>query len=175
MGRELLIMRHAKSDWGNSTGDFDRPLNPRGNKAAPRMGRWLKEHDLVPDYVISSPAVRAWQTTCHVCAELAINTDSAVGIVVQDRRIYEASLGTLLQVLEGAAAARVLLVGHNPGLEYLLIHLARSIPPPPDNNLLPTATLVRLAMPDDWRELQPDAAELRSLIRPRELMPNDAD
>ena len=64
MKRTLLLMRHAKSDWNDSSlPDFDRPLNARGKKTAPVMGQWLIEHDLVPELILSSTAYRARETT----------------------------------------------------------------------------------------------------------------
>jgi len=168
MSRELLIMRHAKSDWGDaSLRDFDRPLNKRGLASAPKMGRWLHEQGLVPDAVISSPAERARQTASRTCAELGI----AVAQIKWDKRIYDAVLSDLLDVLADspAPATRVLLVGHNPGLEHLLMHLCSTLPRSPDGKLLPTATIAHVRLPDDWTTLDPVCGELLMLQRPRDL------
>ncbi|NNE94870.1 MAG: histidine phosphatase family protein, partial [Acidimicrobiales bacterium] len=63
---ELLILRHAKSDWSTAQRDFDRPLAPRGQRAAPKMAQWLDDNDLPPDRILSSSAVRARQTADFV-------------------------------------------------------------------------------------------------------------
>lgn len=167
MPRELLLLRHAKSDWDAGVeSDFDRPLAKRGKKDAPAVGAWLYREGLVPDYVISSPAKRARQTATRVCKGL----DFKKSQIVWDPRIYEADVETLLRVLADcpAQARLVLLVGHNPGLEELLRYLAGDeIETPEDGKLLPTATVARLEMPEDWRGLQAGCAHLVSITRPR--------
>ena len=168
MARELLIMRHAKSDWSNaSKTDFDRPLNKRGREAAPKIGRWLAQQALTPDYVISSPALRAKQTVQQVCGEIGFELDQ----ITWEPRIYEASLTTLLTVLSKClpASKRVLLVGHNPGLDRLLLQLSADIPNTPDGKFMVTAAIAHLIMPDDWGDLVQGSGELQQLQRPREL------
>lgn len=168
MSKQLLILRHAKSAWDTETeSDFERPLSKRGQRDAPRMGHWLGQQGLIPDYVISSPALRAKQTTLKVCEALKLDATR----LHWDNRIYEASPGTLLQVLASCPkrAHRVLLVGHNPGLELLLGYLCNDIPLPADGKLLPTATLAHIEMPDDWTQLDPGVGHLNALTRPRSL------
>ena len=167
MARELLILRHAKSDWstGAST-DFERPLNKRGKHQAPRVGRWLRERELVPDHILASTARRVRQTVLRVCPELGFDPHR----VHWEAAIYEAVPGTLLKLLADcpAAARRVLLVGHNPGLDQLLLYLCPAAPPNPAGKLLTTAALARIALPDDWQVLDPGSGELLDLVRPRE-------
>lgn len=168
MQRELLILRHAKSDWSEpGISDFDRPLNARGKRDAPRIGAWLEKRGLQPDYVVASPARRARATARRVAKRVGFNR----GAIDYRPRLYLAELGALLEVVGVAPelAQRVLLVGHNPGLEMLLVHLAGAVPTPPDGKLLPTATLVRLAMPADWTSLDVGCARLLDLVRPGEL------
>ena len=168
MTRELLILRHGKSDWEAGTDDFHRPLKDRGKRGAQRAGVWLLQQGLLPDHVVSSPAERASVTAQKACKAMGMNAR----IIHREPAVYEAMTGDLLQVLADcpASAQRVLLVGHNPGLEELLIYLAHeSIPYPADGKLLPTATLARLAMPDDWRGLHAGSAELLAITRPAEL------
>nr|VFJ58388.1 MAG: phosphohistidine phosphatase [Candidatus Kentron sp. DK] len=162
--RELLLLRHAKSDWGTQAdSDFERPLSRRGARDAPRVGRWLKARNLAPDLVVSSPAARARRTAGAACGAMGIPEDR----IVWEPRVYDAVPGTLLTVLGACVGvARVLLVGHNPGLESLLRYLCRSLPLPPDGKLLPTATLAHIAMPSDWQMLQPGSGHLVSLTRP---------
>ena len=168
MTRELLILRHGKSDWGAGTDDFHRPLKDRGKRAAQRVGAWLRLQGLVPDHVISSPAERASVTAEKACKAMGMNAAT----IQREPAVYAASTGELLQVLAGCpdSARRVMLVGHNPGLEELLVYLAReSIAYPADGKLLPTAALARLAMPDSWQGLHAGSGELISITRPGEL------
>ena len=166
--RELLILRHAKSAWDtDAPADFDRPLAPRGISAARRMGRYLAETALLPDAVVCSSATRAVQTIHGVAqaARLSLETARFEGAM------YEAGLSTLLGVLGGCdpGARRTMIVGHNPGLEYLLDHLAGGVPVPRDGKLLPTAALARLTLPGDWRRLGRGRGELIALTRVRDL------
>ena len=114
--RRVMLLRHAKSDWSGSMRDHDRPLTPRGRKAAPRMGHFMAQHALIPDQVLVSSAVRTRQTWELVQVELNAST-----AVRYDERIYEASAERLLSVIREtqAEAGSLLLVGHNPGLEEL--------------------------------------------------------
>jgi phosphohistidine phosphatase len=169
MPRELLILRHAKSDWnGEASSDFARPLAKRGKRDAPRMGAWMYREGLVPDLVVSSPAERARQTTQAVCKGL----DYKRKAVVWDEAIYGATVADLLGVLGRlpADAKTVLLVGHNPGLEDLLVHLVGDDADElDDGKLLPTAALARLEMPDDWSGLTQGCAQLLTLTLPKAL------
>jgi phosphohistidine phosphatase len=169
MSRELLILRHAKSDWdADANSDFERPLAKRGKKDAPRIGAWLYREGAVPDLVISSPAERARQTAVKVCKSM----DYKKKHIRWEKQLYGADLSRLLRVLASCppTAQTILLVGHNPGLEHLVHHLAGDeLEDPVDGKLLPTATLARLEMPDDWTTLDPGCAQLTNLTRPRNL------
>ena len=83
MKHELLILRHGKSDWNVDVEDFQRPLKDRGKRDARHMGAWLRQQDMVPDHIVTSPAERALATTRKVCK--ALGTGS--GDVRSDRRI----------------------------------------------------------------------------------------
>ena len=168
MSRTLILLRHGKSDWNTGADDFDRPLKKRGKNASTLVGKWLKTHDQVPDFIIASSAKRAMQT-----AELA---SEAMGVRKQDiysrKHIYLATPEDLLYVLEDCPeqARRVMLVGHNPGLEELLYYLVNGrLTIPDDGKILPTATLAIMRMPDNWSKLDSGAAELEYLVRPREM------
>lgn len=168
MARELLILRHGKSDWSQDVNDFHRPLKDRGKRGAQRMGIWLWENDLIPDHIVSSPAERALSTAEKCVKSMGRNADC----IKRDDRIYEGGLGALCKVLADCpkSAQRVMIVGHNPGLEDLLLHLAdgkENIAE--DGKLLPTSTLARLRMPKDWKMLDAGCAKLIALIRPAEL------
>lgn len=170
MSRELLIMRHGKSDWDYAVEDFDRPITDRGKRAAQRIGVWLDGQRLVPDHLISSPAKRAITTAEKTAKVLGIGADR----IQRDPRVYAAGLDALLAVLQDCPgdARRVLLVGHNPGLEELLDHLnGGSDGLLERGKLLTTANLARLAMPSDWRvaALSRGCARVLSLTRPKTL------
>lgn len=169
MSRQLLILRHAKSAWdSDSSSDFSRPLAARGLRDAPRMGDWLKEQGFIPDLVVSSPAERAKQTARIVCRSL----DYVKKKIVWDERIYGAGMEDLEKVLASIPpeAQRVMLVGHNPGLEFLAIHLGGA---PSQATLfegyIKTATAVLLEMPDDWSTLTQGCARCLFVKNPSDL------
>ena len=119
------MLRHAKSSWEDpSLADFDRPLNERGLKAAPRIGGFMRRSGLIPDCIISSPAVRARETARLVKESGAFEVDLTL-----DDRIYEASANALRQVAAEAddACSTVMLVGHNPGMEHFVRYLTGQI------------------------------------------------
>lgn len=169
MSRELLILRHAKSAWDtDAPTDFERPLARRGRKAAPRVGRWLKSQGLVPDYVVSSPAERAKQTVLAVCEHLEVNPDR----LNWDSRIYGGGTASLLSVLKDCpdGAKRVMIAGHNPGLEMLLLYLCdRRVTVPDDGKLMPTAAVAHLQISTEWENLGNGSASLLSITRSRSL------
>ncbi len=165
---ELLLLRHGKSDWSSSASDIDRPLKERGKRDAKRVGSWLRAHGLVPDYIIASTARRARGTARKAAGKMGLDRDS----VIQDERIYAASVQTLMTILQDCpdSARRVMLVGHNPGLEDLVRHLVKDkMEMPADGKLIPTAALARLIIPGDWCDLEAKCATLDSIIRPAEL------
>ena len=169
MTHELLVLRHAKSAWDTGARtDFERPLSKRGLRDAPRMGRFLADEGLVPDHVVSSPAERARQTVIAVCAELGFDD----GAIRWDERVYHATTGALMDVLAESppGARRMLIAGHNPGLEMLVQTLCRDrVPMPPDYKLMPTAAVAHLEIDCPWSEIDGGAATLLSLTRPKSL------
>ena len=168
MTRELLIFRHGKSDWSAGVDDYRRPLKDRGKRGAQRIGVWLAQQNIQPELVVTSPAERALVTAQKACKAMGGGDQG----IHKDKRIYAAGLDELIEVLGDCSqdAGRVMLVGHNPGLEELLVWLVSdAVPVPDDGKLLPTATLARLQMPTDWRELKAGCARLDSITRPGTL------
>lgn len=167
--RELLILRHAKSDWGTGTAtDFERPLSKRGEFDAPKMGKWMHTNKLVPDITLSFSAKHATQTLNAVINVLNMPKST----VHFDRRIYLASLETLLKVIAECPDSKyqLLIVGHNPGLEELLRYLAHGdLPYTQSGKLLTTANLARIELPHTWQQLEPHCGKLITLIRPKEI------
>jgi phosphohistidine phosphatase len=163
MMKTLLLMRHAKSSWkDDSLADHDRPLNKRGRRDAPRMGRLLRERDLVPDLILSSTAERA-SATAGLVAEAA-GYSAAVQI---SEDLYHVGAVALLQVIcqIDERFVRPLVIGHNPAMADLLEQLTG------DSHSFPTAALacLKLDVPH-WRDIERAAtAKLVDFWHPREL------
>jgi phosphohistidine phosphatase len=161
--KTLLILRHAKSSWKNSDlADHDRPLNKRGKRDAPRMGELLVREALVPDLIICSSAKRAKKTT-----KLLAKESGYEGEIFFERDLYaawpEAYINALCAVPD--EYERVMIVGHNPGLEDLLALLTG------EAERMPTAALADISLPiEHWEELSFEVeGELRNIWRPKEL------
>ena len=160
--KRLLILRHAKSSWADSSiSDWHRPLNERGIHDAPRAGEWLRERSLVPDVIITSDAVRARAT-----AEAVAKAAGCSQAMIVEPLLYHAKPDDVLAVLRSAPdeAGTILIVGHNPGLEELVRQLTG------ESLDLPTAALVHIAMPiDKWSEADSSlAASIVGTWRPRD-------
>ena len=160
--KTLLLLRHAKSSWDDpGQKDFDRPLNARGTKAAPLIGKFLLRQKVAPDLVLSSPAERARQTTA-----LVLNAAKVAAELRYDERIYEASAARLLEVVsqieEGVNVAMV--VGHNPGMEELLLALTSEV------RHVPTAALASIALDiEKWGKVREAVGRLEWFVTPKEL------
>jgi phosphohistidine phosphatase len=165
--KELLLLRHGKSDWSTGDSDFDRPLKNRGKRNAQQMGAWLIQEALIPELILSSPANRALTTA----EKLSKSMGGDVSIISQQHDIYGADVDDLLQVLSQVSEQyqRIMLVGHNPGLEDLLSYLTAQTPSPEDGKLLPTATLAHLETEQSWDSLSAHCARLISITRPKTL------
>ena len=145
--KRLLVLRHAKSSWADtSLDDWQRPLNDRGRRDAPRVGAWLRDRSLVPDLIVTSDAVRARETAAAVATAAGYARE-----IVVEPSLYHATPADAIAVLNsiGNQTARtVLIVGHNPGLEDLVSRLSA------EHHDLVTAAIVELAVPiDRWSEL----------------------
>ncbi len=161
--KSLLIMRHAKSSWSDSDlGDHDRPLNDRGKRDAPRMGRLLADERMTPDLIISSTAKRARKTVAKVAKASGFDGD-----IQFEAGLYHGDCETWLSLLRNVPERndRVMVVGHNPGLEMLLELLTGR------REELPTAALACLTLPiENWSQLPREpAGELAGIWRPRDL------
>jgi phosphohistidine phosphatase len=164
----LHILRHAKSSWDDpGLADVDRPLAPRGRKAAKRLARVLDEEGVRPQLVLCSPAVRATQTLERVLPGLG---SPELDI---DERLYHAGADELLTRLRDIpdAVSEALVVGHNPGLAELCLLLARR---GADRDRvagnLPTGAFVTLAADtSSWVGLEPGGTEIVRLLLPREI------
>ena len=137
--KELLILRHAKSSWSNpGLADIDRPLNKRGKRDAPRMGAFLREQDLVPDLILCSPAVRAKKTAQAISEESGYQGEIEIH---EDFYPGEPSAYIKVLVANPDQVERVMVVGHNPGLEEFLDELTG------ESARLPTSALAQITLP----------------------------
>lgn len=157
--RELILLRHAHAEPAvEGQPDMDRPLSPQGLAEAQAAGRWMAEQGIVPDRVLCSPSRRTRETL-----EAVLET---IGYVDQrlDDSVYEATAGTLAGLADGnREAERLMLVGHNPGLERLaaLMHSGQS----GDYRGMPPASVVVLRLPADC-SIEPGVAQLSAFWFP---------
>lgn len=158
MSRELWLLRHGQAEHNGNINDSDRRLTAKGEQEVKRVGQWLQQAHLCPDVLLTSPATRAYMTAHIIADALAWNEIK----LQQDKRLYfegMESIKTLLSELP-ASLARVLIVGHNPDFTELVVDLVGNDKLPAVEELMPTATLVRLQLPDDWRHLWVGCAEV---------------
>lgn len=161
--KTLLILRHAKSSWDNShLADHDRPLSKRGKADAPRMGRLLAQEDLVPDLIISSTANRALTT-----AEFAALAAGYEAEIQTSRQMYLADPEDYIEILNGVKDShdRVMVVGHNPGMEELVEELGGQY------QRMPTAALAQIQLPiNSWADLaEGTEGKLVNIWLPKEI------
>jgi len=168
MPRELIILRHCKSDWdGNIHQDDLRPLSARGERNAEDLGVWMKSQSIVPERVYCSTAVRARQTLELVSEGLHLPLDK----IQFHKELYLASLATLLEFLSevDVSCRSLMLVGHNPGLDYLVEHISNKQPPlTSSGKLMTTGCLVHFSCPEQWQTLK-QTGELLSITRPADI------
>jgi phosphohistidine phosphatase len=161
--KTVYLLRHGKSDWGTlAAEDAERPLSPRGRKAARLMGRYLSGLDQRPDRVISSPARRARET-----ADLAMRSGAWSCPRDLDDRLYASSPPAVLEVIRACpdAIGRLLLTGHEPTWSELVALLSGG-----SRVKFPTAALARIDLAvDRWSEARPGIGTLIWLIPPRVL------
>jgi phosphohistidine phosphatase len=166
--RRLYLLRHAKSSWDDPTfADHDRPLAPRGRRAAKVMAEHLGRKGIAPELVLCSPATRTRQTLKRLAPGLGKNAEVRI-----EPELYAAPAADLLRVLHEVPdeVESVMLIGHNPGIQDLALSLARTGSEIPQlRGKFPTAALATLGLSGTWRELAPGGAELVSLVKPKEL------
>jgi phosphohistidine phosphatase len=169
--KQLAILRHAKSDWGNpGQTDFERPLNKRGRKAAKKVGRALKAGGFACDQIVSSPATRARETV----ERFEIGYES-LPPVRYEPNLYMCSTGSLISVINALPddAETVMIVGHNPGFHDIVLRMTKE-----NGNGLrekvganyPTGAFALIQFPaDSWAEVEPASGEIKQVIFPREI------
>jgi len=157
----LYLVRHAKSDWKNTgLADIERPLNERGKRDAPFMGKILVDKKVNPDLILSSTAKRARKTAIAIAKKLDINDDK----ILFDENIYEASAGELMNIVNSIEDKynSVMIFGHNPGLTTLHNSLSNHYI---DN--IPTCGIVALKFDTGWKNLGSAASELMFFEYPK--------
>lgn len=178
MTRQLLLMRHAKSDWKDAgLGDKERPLNPRGKETAPMMAHWVFEHDYLPNRVICSGAIRTQQTLELMMQQWSTiqttNPSLVLPQVIIENSLYLASDALILSIAKSGANENesgtcIMMLGHNPGMELLASKLSGC------DVVMPTGAIAILVpsstegeWPDDWQDAK--MWKWRGLVKPREL------
>jgi len=170
--KTLTLLRHAKSgDDGLIARDFDRRLNAKGRRAAHAIGAWMRGEGLGFDAVLASPAARVQETLEEVGEGLGAPLSPRF-----DKRLYLATADDLMDVLQAAPASadRLLLAGHNPGLERLVLRLVPDGGGPRDavEEKYPTASVAEIALDvDGWASVADGIGRLRRFVRPRDLDP----
>ncbi len=167
----LHLVRHAKASRDNPVDDHDRPLAPRGRKAAPAMARWMAAEGIAPELVLVSTARRCRETWAGMQPEFPTRPT-----VEMEDGLYLASAAELLARLRRLSADRgvVMLIGHNPGLHELAVSLA-GVGAAVDRRQLQekfsTGALATLSLPDlAWSDLGPGRLSLVRFVRPADIV-----
>ncbi len=143
--KTLTLVRHAKSSWNDpGLADRDRPLNGRGEHDAPMMGARIRDHELRPSLIVSSPAVRAWTTARIIAAEIGYPRE----FLQRDERLYLASPSDIIDVLaeQDVGFNSIMIFGHNPGFTEFANRLVPGL-----TSNVPTCGIVSVDLEtDDW-------------------------
>jgi phosphohistidine phosphatase len=145
--KTLYLIRHAKSYWGDSSlSDFDRPLNKRGERDAPFMGKILFDKKVNTDLIISSPAMRAKKTAMEIADKLGYSQKK----ILFDENLYEASSQDILELIRNVSEKynSIIIFGHNPGLTMFNNSVSEVYI---DN--IPTCGVVVLQFEHNWSEI----------------------
>lgn len=147
MGRILYLVRHAKSSWDDpSLADIDRPLNKRGRRDAPEMGSRLRKRNILPELLISSPAVRAHKTAKEIAEKIGYSKKD----IILDDGVYHAGQHSLLEIIHQLDndTESVMLFGHNPGFTTFANALGNL-----DIDNIPTSGIVALEFSKSWKDI----------------------
>lgn len=166
--RRIVLLRHAKADWPQ-VADHDRPLAERGRRDAPKAGRWLAGAGVTPELTLCSTARRCRETWKLVAPELPRRPRT-----VYDERLYEASLGELIAVVNGVddEIRDLMLVGHNPGIHALAEALGGEADGDTRARMnrggFPTAAMAVLSLTGTWKSVEHGACRLVAYWTPTE-------
>jgi phosphohistidine phosphatase len=157
----LILVRHAKSSWKDiSLDDFDRPLNKRGKRDAPLIGKLLAGKKLLPDLIISSPANRASSTAKIISKKVNYPNEK----IIWNENLYEASANEILKIINVVDEMNnvLLLVAHNPGLTNFSNYLANNVV-----SNIPTCGVVAISLGKKWKEITRDDGKLLFIEYPK--------
>lgn len=160
--KKLFIIRHAKSSWKDlNLSDFDRPLNKRGKSNAPLMASRLKEKGVLPDIILSSPALRAKSTALKIAKKLNYTQK-----ILFDQKLYDSDISALDSILKNLdkKANIVFIFGHNPELNMLAQHYVGFY----EN--IPTCGIIEIEFNSkNWKNISRDNATFISFDYPKKL------
>jgi phosphohistidine phosphatase len=169
MSVELLLLRHGHAavtppSW-DDRGDFGRQLSEHGELQSTQVGEWIKRHNLEPDAVVCSSAVRTEGTARAICVAIEVEPS----VIDFEDSIYEAEVQNLVDVLCNTPkqVKRLLFVGHNPGLEVLARKLVGNVPRSIAGEVMPPATLVHIVLDGEWPQALGVNARCQQVFRPR--------
>lgn len=173
----LLLLRHAKSSWDNPRqSDFERPLNGRGHRAVPLIGRYMAREQLFPDRILCSSAQRTRETLAGLLGFLRTPGD----VSITERLYHDAEDSYLPLIRSMAGSARTLLViGHNPAIQDTALEIVGHgdrVLRAAVHEKYPTAALSVITVEmDDWLMVTPGSGTLEQFVRPRDLENSDGD
>ncbi len=165
--KQLYLARHAKSAWDTqAANDFSRPLSKRGVKDIKRMGKKLAELEWNPQLILCSPAQRTRQT-CDLLYQYAL----LKGDIEYKDELYAASTSMLVKLLADTpeSISSVMIIAHNPAIEWLLLDLCNDVPAQENGKIVTTANIAKINLQDSWSDLQLGSGELVDLLRPKEI------
>jgi phosphohistidine phosphatase len=162
--KTLILVRHAKSSWKDTAlNDIKRPLNKRGNKDAPKMGKYMAEHKILPEVIFSSPGLRALATARLISVKIDIKPTD----IIINEKIYTFNPEDLLNVIKALKDKyeKVMIVAHNPAITDLVNYFSGS---KIDN--VPTCGVAVLRFPiNSWKKASKNKANLDSFDYPKKL------
>ncbi|MDV7142583.1 histidine phosphatase family protein [Tropicimonas sp. TH_r6] len=160
--KRLILLRHAKSSWVNpDLGDFERPLNKRGQRSAKALGKWLRQTEWLPDHVLCSTARRTRETFER------LHIDSSPELLED---LYHASAARMLETIRTAEAETLMVIGHNPGTAQLAHSLVAVAPDHPRFADYPTGALLVAEFDiGKWSKLASGSGRVLHFLTPHDL------
>lgn len=162
--KTVFVVRHAKSSWDNfALSDHDRPLLPVGVKKTKRISKYLKDNKVLPDLLISSSAVRAYETAKLIAKDIGYDTDT----IVKQKNLYHAGVGEIYDELYSIdnRINSVMIFGHNPAFTYFVNNFVH-----PEIDNLPTSGVCCIDFKaDNWESISNAKFKIRFVTFPRML------
>lgn len=163
--KKLIIVRHAKSSWDfPELSDYDRPLNRRGKKNAPEMGRRLASRGILPDMIISSPAKRAAATAKRIAMEIGYSIKD----IKKEPLFYHGSMNDIINVVKSSSnkISTLMIFGHNPDLTSVTNSLTGS-----DIYNIPTCGIAEIDFDiSAWNEIEKNIGTLVNFDYPKKVL-----